>query len=64
MIVLRKLVLVTAIAAGSGLLSPQGVSAFELTGPWATNNAAGYSPAKDARTRSISPISPACVPKT
>jgi hypothetical protein len=37
MIVLRKLILVTAIAAGSGLLSPQEVSAFELTGAWATS---------------------------
>src|ERR1700733_11045264 len=37
MIVLRKLVLVTAIAAGSGLLSPHEVNAFELTGAWATS---------------------------
>ena len=32
----RNLVLAIAIAAGSGLLSPQGVNAFELTGAWAT----------------------------
>jgi hypothetical protein len=37
MIVLRKLVLVTAIAAGSGLRSPHEVNAFELTGAWATS---------------------------
>ena len=37
MIVLRKLVLVTAIMAGSGLLSPHEASAFELTGAWATS---------------------------
>jgi hypothetical protein len=37
MIVLRKLFLVTAIAAGSGLLSPREVNAFELVGAWATS---------------------------
>jgi hypothetical protein len=37
MIVLQKLILVTAIAAGSGLLSPQEVNAFELAGAWATS---------------------------
>ena len=37
MSVLRKLVLATAIAAGSVPLSPQGVNAFELTGAWATS---------------------------
>jgi hypothetical protein len=37
MIVLQKLVLVTAIAAGSGLLSSREVIAFELTGAWATS---------------------------
>lgn len=35
MSVLRKLVLATAIAAGSVPLSPQQVNAFELTGAWA-----------------------------
>jgi len=37
MIVLRNLFLATAIAAGSALLSSQEVSAFELTGAWATS---------------------------
>ena len=37
MIVFRNLVLATAIAAGSTLLSPQQVNAFELTGAWATS---------------------------
>jgi hypothetical protein len=37
MSVLRNLVLATAIAAGSALLSPQEVNAFELTGAWATS---------------------------
>jgi hypothetical protein len=37
MSVLRKLVLATVIAAGSLPLSPRGVSAFELTGAWATS---------------------------
>src|SRR3954468_7785729 len=37
MSVLRKLVVATAVAAGSALLSPQGVNAFELTGAWATS---------------------------
>jgi hypothetical protein len=37
MIVLRKSILVTAIAAGFGLLSSQEVNAFELTGAWATS---------------------------
>lgn len=37
MIVLRNLVLVTAIMAGAALLSLQEVSAFELTGAWATS---------------------------
>jgi len=36
MAVFRKLVLATAIAAGFDLSSPQ-VSAFELTGAWATS---------------------------
>lgn len=35
--VLRKLVLVMAIAAGYGLLSPQEANAFELAGAWATS---------------------------
>ncbi|WP_245269998.1 hypothetical protein [Nitrobacter hamburgensis] len=34
---LRKLVLATAIAASSVLLSPQAVNAFELSGAWATS---------------------------
>ena len=37
MIVFRNLVLATAISAGSALLSPQDVNAFELTGAWATS---------------------------
>ena len=37
MSVLRKLVLATAIAAGSVPLPPQEVNAFELTGAWATS---------------------------
>lgn len=37
MIVFRNLVLATAIAVSSALLSPQDVSAFELTGAWATS---------------------------
>jgi hypothetical protein len=37
MIAFRKLVLVAAIAAGSGLLIPQEVIAFELAGAWATS---------------------------
>src|SRR5258708_22259521 len=37
MSVLRMLVLATAIAAGSAPLSSQEVSAFELTGAWATS---------------------------
>src|ERR1700704_6552997 len=37
MIVLRNLVLATAIMAGSVLLSLQELSAFELTGAWATS---------------------------
>jgi hypothetical protein len=37
MIGFRNLVLATAISAGSALLSPQDVSAFELTGAWATS---------------------------
>ena len=37
MIVLRMLILIAAIAAGSGLLSPQKANAFELTGSWATS---------------------------
>jgi hypothetical protein len=37
MIVLRNLVLVTAIMAGSALLSLQELNAFELTGAWATS---------------------------
>jgi hypothetical protein len=36
-IVVRKLILATAIMAGSGLLSLQEVNAFELTGAWATS---------------------------
>jgi hypothetical protein len=37
MSVLRKLVVATALAVGSALLSPQEVNAFELTGAWATS---------------------------
>ena len=37
MIVLRNLVLATAIAAGSTLLSQHEVNAFELAGAWATS---------------------------
>lgn len=37
MIVFRKLVLLAAIAAGSGLISQREVSAFELTGAWAAS---------------------------
>jgi len=37
MIVLRNLVLATAISLCSALLSPQQASAFELTGAWATS---------------------------
>jgi hypothetical protein len=37
MSMLGKLVLATAIAAGSVPLSPQEVNAFELTGAWATS---------------------------
>ena len=37
MILLRNLVLTTAIAAGSALLSSREVNAFELTGAWATS---------------------------
>lgn len=37
MIALRNVVLATAIAAGSILLSPHEVNAFELTGAWATS---------------------------
>jgi hypothetical protein len=37
MVTLRKLVLAAAIATGSGLLVPQQVNAFELTGAWATD---------------------------
>jgi hypothetical protein len=37
MIVVRNLVLATAIAAGSAVLSLQAVNAFELTGAWATS---------------------------
>lgn len=37
MIVLRNLVLATAIAAGSIVLSAHEVNAFELTGAWATS---------------------------
>jgi hypothetical protein len=37
MIAFRKLVLVAAIAVGSGLLIPQEVIAFELAGAWATS---------------------------
>jgi hypothetical protein len=37
MLALRNLVLVAAIMAGSALLSPQELSAFELTGAWATS---------------------------
>jgi hypothetical protein len=37
MIVFRKLVLAAAISAGSALLAPQDVKAFEFTGAWATS---------------------------
>src|SRR5260370_40176192 len=37
MIALRNLVLATAIMAGSALLSPQELTAFELAGAWATS---------------------------
>ena len=37
MTVVRYIVLVTAISAGSALLSPQGANAFELAGSWATS---------------------------
>lgn len=37
MIVLRKLILVAVVAAGSNLLSPPKAKAFELTGAWATS---------------------------
>jgi hypothetical protein len=37
MIVLRNLVLATAIAAGSALLSPHRANAFTLAGAWATS---------------------------
>ena len=37
MLALRNLVLVAAIMAGSALLSLQELSAFELTGAWATS---------------------------
>lgn len=37
MSVLRKLVVATAIAAGSVPLSPKEANAFELTGAWATS---------------------------
>lgn len=37
MIVLRNLVLATAISAGFALLSPQQVNAFELSGAWAAS---------------------------
>lgn len=37
MTLLRKLLLATSIAAGSGSLLPQEASAFELTGAWATS---------------------------
>jgi hypothetical protein len=37
MTVLRKLLLAAAFTAGSGLLSPREVNAFELSGAWATN---------------------------
>ena len=37
MIVLQNLVLATAIVAGSVLLSPQELNAFELSGAWATS---------------------------
>jgi len=37
MIALRNLVLATAIMAGSVLLSPQELTAFELAGAWATS---------------------------
>ncbi|MET3844452.1 hypothetical protein [Bradyrhizobium sp. OAE829] len=37
MAALRKLMLATAITVGAGLLSPQEVKAFELTGAWATS---------------------------
>jgi hypothetical protein len=37
MIVLRNLILASAISVGSALLSPQDAKAFELTGAWATS---------------------------
>lgn len=37
MIVLRKLILITAIATSSCLISPQKANAFDLTGAWATS---------------------------
>src|SRR3954452_21817793 len=37
MTALRTLMLAAAVAAGSGLLSPREVKAFELTGAWATS---------------------------
>jgi hypothetical protein len=62
MIVLQKLVLVTVIAAGSGLLSSREVNAYELTGAWATsvNQCSKVFVRKDARTRSVSRTFPAC----
>ena len=36
MVVFRSVVLATAISAGSALLSPQDVKAFDLAGAWAT----------------------------
>lgn len=37
MVLLRKLILIAAIAGGSALLSPQNATAFELAGAWATS---------------------------
>jgi len=37
MIILRNLILATAISAGSALLLPQNAKAFELSGAWATS---------------------------
>jgi hypothetical protein len=37
MTMLRTLAVASAITAGSGLLSPQQVNGFELSGAWATN---------------------------
>jgi hypothetical protein len=37
MIVLRRLILATALAAGCTMLAPQELNAFELTGAWATS---------------------------